>query len=102
MAKKDSEYNYKSIKKNFTRIMLTMKNEKGEKIKAAAADSNKSLNAFILDIVLPYIDENEKAPAIQELSKNQKDIIRLFDKLSPKEQKLAFQIISLLAEGDID
>ena len=35
MAKKDSEYSYKSIKKNFTRIMLTMKNEKGEKIRAA-------------------------------------------------------------------
>lgn len=55
-----------------------------------------------VDYLVGNTDIKEKAPAIQELSKNQKDIIRLFDKLSPKEQKLAFQIISLLAEGDID
>lgn len=58
MPKKESEYTYKSIKKNFTKIMLTMKNEKGNKIKEAAKKENKSLNAFILDIVLNYIDEN--------------------------------------------
>ena len=57
MAKKESEYSYKSIKKNFSRIMLTMKKEKGDKIKEAAKKENKSLNAFILDIVLNYIDE---------------------------------------------
>ena len=59
MAKKESEYSYKSIKKNFSRIMLTMKNEKGDKIKEAAKKENKSLNAFILDIVLNYIDEKK-------------------------------------------
>lgn len=57
MTKKESEYTYKSIKKNFTRIMLTTKNEKGDRIKEAAKKENKSLNAFILDIVLTYIDE---------------------------------------------
>ena len=57
MPKKESEYTYKSIKKNFTKIMLTMKNEKGNKIKEAAKKEKKSLNAFILDIVLNYIDE---------------------------------------------
>lgn len=57
MAKKESEYSYKSIKKNFTRIMITAKNEKGNRIKEAAKKENKSLNAFILDIVLNYIDE---------------------------------------------
>lgn len=59
MAKKESEYSYKSIKKNFSRIMLTMKNEKGDKIKEAAKKENKSLNAFILDIVLNYIEEKK-------------------------------------------
>ena len=57
MPKKESEYTYKSIKKNFTKIMLTMKNDTGDKIKEAAKKENKSLNAFILDIVLNYIDE---------------------------------------------
>lgn len=56
--KKSSEISYKSQKKNFTKIKLTMKNEKGDKIKEAAKKENKSLNAFILDIVLNYIDEN--------------------------------------------
>lgn len=34
-----------------------MKNEKGNRIKEAAKKENKSLNAFILDIVLNYLDE---------------------------------------------
>lgn len=55
--KKTSESSYKSQKKNFTKIKLTMKNEKGDKIKEAAKKENKSLNAFIIDIVLNYIDK---------------------------------------------
>ena len=55
--KKTSESSYKSQKKNFTKIKLTMKNEKGNRIKEAAKKENKSLNAFILDIVLNYLDE---------------------------------------------
>ena len=57
--KRSSEISYKSQKKNFTQIKLTMKNEKGDKIKEAAKKENKSLNAFILDIVLNYIDEKK-------------------------------------------
>lgn len=36
-----------------------MKNEKANKIKEAAKKENKSLNAFILDIVLNYINEKK-------------------------------------------
>lgn len=59
MPKKESEYVKKSLKENFTRILLTMKNEKGEKIKEAAKKSGKSCNAFIIDIVLGYIENNQ-------------------------------------------
>lgn len=60
MAKKESIQSYESQKKNFKKIMLTMKKEKGELIQAEAEKENKSLNAFVLDIVLRYIEEKNQ------------------------------------------
>lgn len=60
MAKKESIQSYESQKKNFKKIMLTMKKEKGELIQAEAEKEKKSLNAFVLDIVLRYIEEKNQ------------------------------------------
>ena len=60
MAKHTSEISYKSQKKLFKQIKLTMKKEKWERIKAEAEKENKSLNAFVLDIVLRYIEEKNQ------------------------------------------
>ena len=38
-----------------------MKKEKWERIKAEAEKENKSLNAFVLDIVLCYIEERNQS-----------------------------------------
>ena len=47
MPKKESEYVKKSLKQNFSRILLTMKKEKGEIIRTEAQKAGKSMNAFI-------------------------------------------------------
>lgn len=59
MAKKESVISWKSQKKNSDKIMLTMKKEKGERVREAAKKSGKSCNAFIIDIVLEYIENNQ-------------------------------------------
>ena len=48
-----------SRKKTQMQINITLKKEKGEIIKEAAKKSGKSCNAFIIDIVLEYIENNK-------------------------------------------
>ena len=73
--------------------------------KAISADKLSRIADYFnvsTDYILGKTDIKEKPLPEQRLSEKQRDIVRLFDTLSPKKQKLAFQIISLLAEGDID
>lgn len=59
MAKKESMQSYKSQKKLFKKIMLTMKKEKGELIKAEAEKRGLSVNKYIIDTVMKDIENNK-------------------------------------------
>lgn len=47
------------VKENYDQIMLRVPKETGALIRNASAESKKSLNAFIVDIVLEYIENNQ-------------------------------------------
>ena len=58
MANKKSEIAYKSQKKTQSKIMLTMKKEKGELIKQEAEKRGLSVNKYIIDTVMKDIENN--------------------------------------------